>query len=94
MINTVQGTVFVDVTGVRVGGPKSPLMWQMNRAIAREQAERQAYDKRVEDRFASTLVIGACIIAGRELDQRRRRRDVSLYLANGIPGKKPTAHVA
>jgi hypothetical protein len=38
-------------------------MGQMNRAVAREQEERQAYEQRVKDRFASTLVIGDCIIA-------------------------------
>jgi len=38
-------------------------MGQMNRAVAREQLERDSYDQRVKDRFASTLVIGACVIA-------------------------------
>jgi hypothetical protein len=35
----------------------------MKRATAREVEERQQYEARVRDRFASTLVIGACIIA-------------------------------
>jgi hypothetical protein len=35
-------------------------MGQMNRAAAREQQERQQYEQKIKDRFASTLVIGAC----------------------------------
>jgi hypothetical protein len=42
-------------------------MGQMNRAVAREQSERDEYERKVKDRFASTIVIGACIIAAVKL---------------------------
>jgi hypothetical protein len=38
-------------------------MGEMKRATAREVEERLQYEARLRDRFASTLVIGACIIA-------------------------------
>lgn len=38
-------------------------MGQMNRAVTREQEERDAYERNIKDRFTSTLVIAASIIA-------------------------------
>jgi hypothetical protein len=47
--------------------PLSPcavgLMGEMKRVIAREGQDRAEYEARVKDRFASTLVIAASIIA-------------------------------
>jgi len=39
-------------------------MGEMKRAIAREQATRYEEEQRTRDRFSSTLVIAASIIAG------------------------------
>jgi len=59
------------------------LMGQMHRAIAREEAERQK-----RDRFASTLVIAASIIAGvrlaREPDIGRPSPRVASVIADSI----------
>jgi hypothetical protein len=38
-------------------------MGEMKRAIAREGQDRAEYEARIKDRFASTLVIAASIIA-------------------------------
>ena len=52
-------------------------MGEMRRAVAREEQERtkaMAEQKRMTDRFASTLVIAASIIAAVRLD---REQDIS-----------------
>ena len=43
---------------------RGALMGEMKRAIAREQATRYEEEQRTRDRFSSTLVIAASIIAG------------------------------
>src|SRR5437773_1012827 len=43
---------------------RGALMVEMKRAIAREQATRYEEEQRTRDRFSSTLVIAASIIAG------------------------------
>ena len=48
-------------------------MGEMKRAIAREVQDRSAYERQAKDRFASTLVIAASIIAA----VRLARDDIS-----------------
>jgi hypothetical protein len=49
-------------------------MGEMKRAIAREGQEREEHERRIKDRFASTLAISASIIAAVRL---AREPDIS-----------------
>jgi hypothetical protein len=59
---------------------------EMKRATAREVEERQQYEAKVRDRFASTLVIGACIIAAVRLarDENIGRSTPPSFLDNSF----------
>jgi hypothetical protein len=50
----------------------NPAMGEMKRAIAREGQDRAEYEAKIKDRFASTLVIAASIIAAVRLAREER----------------------